>query len=128
MTIEDQHTVSAALLTETLRRRRGHRFFPSAAQARAIPALYETEDVPASDKTLHVHYFAGGCDWWLAEYDPITGTGFGYACLGDPQNAEWGYVDLTELETIMVQGGLVVIERDLHWEPVKARDANLPRC
>ena len=114
-------------LVETLRRRRGHRFFPSVGQARTIPALYETEQVAAPDKTLHVHYFAGGSDWWIAEYDPQTGMAFGYACLGDPQGAEWGYVDLTELEAVAVQRGLVVVERDLHWEPVKAGDAKLPR-
>jgi hypothetical protein len=126
VTVDEQHTTSPGPLTETLRRRRGHRFYPTAAEARAIPGLYETEDVPAPDKTLHVHYFVGGSDWWIAEYDPETGMAFGYACLGDPQGAEWGYPDLTELEAVAVQRGVFVVERDLHWAPVKARDAKLP--
>ncbi len=125
MTI-DEHATQLGPLTETLSRRRGHRFYPTASEARGIPGLYETEHVPAEDKTLHVHYFAGGSDWWIAEYDPETGTAFGYACLGDPQDAEWGYVDLPELEAVSVRSGLVVVERDLHWQPVKARDAKLP--
>jgi hypothetical protein len=75
---------------------------------------------------LHLHYFAGGCDWWIAEYDPATGAAFGYACLGDPTCAGWGHLDLPELEQIRVRGGLLIIERDLHWTPTPAADAGLP--
>lgn len=111
---------------ESQRVRRGHAFYPTAQEVAGIPRMYATEDVRAADKILHLHYFVGGCDWWFAEYDPATGEGFGYACLGDPQNAEWGYTDLAELEAVSVHGGLAVVERDLHWTPVSARDANLP--
>jgi len=50
-------------LTETQRKRRGHRFYPSAAEARKIPAF----DGPINwasrrDQTIHAHYFVGGCD------------------------------------------------------------------
>jgi hypothetical protein len=75
---------------------------------------------------LHLHYFTGGCDWWIAEYDPATGAAFGYACLGDPACAEWGYLDLSELEQVRVHGGLLIVERDLHWTPTRASDAGLP--
>jgi hypothetical protein len=44
---------------------------------------------------LHLHYFAGGCDWWIIEYDPATGDAFGYAWLGNTC-AEWGHLDLPE--------------------------------
>lgn len=118
---------------ETQRARRGHGFYPPAmsvdpwtGRAVPMPALYATERQPAAQKVLHVHYFVGGCDWWVAEYDPATGTAFGYACLGDPDLAEWGYVDLPELEALTVHGGLVVVERDLHWRPVPAGRAQLP--
>jgi hypothetical protein len=33
-------------------------------------ALYATDDRPACAKIVHLHYFAGACDWWIAEYDP----------------------------------------------------------
>ncbi len=89
-----------------------------------MPALYGTEEVPLDERVIHLHYFVGRCDWWLVEYDPKERQAFGYACLGDPHMAEWGYVDLTELERIQVDQ--VVVERDLHWTPRKAKEANLP--
>jgi N12 class adenine-specific DNA methylase/predicted RNA methylase len=111
-------------LPETLRTRRGHDFYPPPELAATIPRLYATERVPAGDKMLHLHYFGGANDIWLAEYDPETGEGFGYICLGYPDDAEWGSISLPELEPI--NRGLLIIERDLYWTPVPASQANLP--
>jgi len=113
-----------AVLPETQRVRRGHRFYPPAAAG--LPALYATEGVDTPDKTVRVHYVAGGCDWWLVEYDPATGLGFGYACLGYSAGAEWGYIHLPELEAVRVHRGLVVVERDLHWTPRPVSQLDLP--
>lgn len=41
---------------------------------------------------------------------------FGYACLGDPQMAEWGYIALDEL-AVVYRPPLLIVERDLHWSP-----------
>jgi hypothetical protein len=94
--------------------------------AAAIPPLYGTEDVPVGEKVLHLHYFAAACDWWITEYDPATGTAFGYTSLGDPASAEWGYLHLPELEQVNVRFGFLIVERDMHWTPVRAADAGLP--
>lgn len=110
-------------MTETQRLARGHDFRPPAGHG--IPKLYATEKIRTEDKILHAHYFIGGCDWWVAEYDPDEDLIFGYACMNDPLNAEWGYTSLAELETIQVAPGFVV-ERDLYWEPKPAREADLP--
>lgn len=112
---------------ETQRQRRGHDFFPPATEvAAAIPELYATEkNGPLKGQWVWLHYFVGSCDWWLTELDLTGWLGFGYACLGDSQCAEWGYVDLTELEALQVHGWLVV-ERDLHWTPRRASEVNLP--
>jgi hypothetical protein len=57
----------------------------------SIPRLYETEDIPLADKTVHLHLFIGGCDWFICEYDGDD-LFFGYAILnGDITNAEWGH-------------------------------------
>lgn len=104
-------------LPETQLERRGHLFYPPVAVK--IPALGRSGVGPTDEKTVHVHYFVGGGDWWLTEYDRKTGEAFGYACLnGDWQNAEWGYVSLPELEA--ARGGpplYVVVERDCYWTP-----------
>jgi len=69
---------------------------------------------------------SGACDWWVAEIDGDRRIAFGYVNLGDDQNAEWGYMDLTELRGIAIRlpSGLpLVVERDLGWTPT--RFANL---
>lgn len=118
------------MLIETRRAERGHDFYPPANVLASVPALYDTEQVPAEDKTVHLHYFVADCDWWIAELDPDSGLAFGYLRLhGDDANAEWGYVSLPELEAIYQPGQVradtagrpvrilprLIVERDLGW-------------
>ena len=81
-------------------------------------------------------HFVGGCDWWVVELDSAERPqlAFGYACLGDPQMAEWGYIDLHELVEIWRPpsfgeprpGGVtsitpaLIVERALGWTPRSA--------
>ncbi len=117
---------------ETQRSQRGHDFYPDAGTLALVPKLYETETTPTRNKVIYLHYFVGGCDWWLVEYDPAEALGFGYVCLGDPVCAEWGLVPLDELEAVRVplrgafDGLSVVVERDLHWRPVAVQEVDLP--
>ena len=103
---------------------RGHDFWPPAAALRATPALYATERQAETDKVVHLHYFAGACDWWVVELDSIErpGLAFGFVCLGEPAMAEWGYIDLHELAEVF-RPPLLIIERDLHWTPRPAGEA-----
>jgi hypothetical protein len=83
---------------------------PTKEELSKIPRLYETEHIPLNDKTIHLHFFLGGCDWYIAEY-------WGYAILnGDTEMAEWGYISFTELRELVVPPGIEV-DSDLHWEP-----------
>jgi len=113
---------------ETRRTERGHSFYPPAEELAAIPPLYGTESIPIEETVIHLHYFTGNSDWWVAELDPVTGLAFGYARLNcDDLNAEWGYIDLTELEAIYRPAQAVsadgavriavplIVERDLQW-------------
>lgn len=106
--------------TEALR---GHAFLPDEATLLAVPPLYATEATPLAEKLLHLHYFVGACDWYVAELDTTQpGLAFGYVDLGDPANAEWGYFDLAELASIAAEhpsGLRLVVERDLDWTPVR---------
>ena len=67
---------------EPHRGRRGHDFWPGPDVLAAIPSLYGTESVRAREKVVHLHYFAGGSDWWLVEFNPEDRIAFGYVRLG----------------------------------------------
>jgi hypothetical protein len=46
---------------------------------------------------LALHYFLGGCDWHISEWDRKD-TLFGYVILNfDVEMSEWGYINLPEL-------------------------------
>jgi hypothetical protein len=76
---------------------------------------YEQRD-KGDDATVWLHYFKGGCDWYISEKDigtpdePGQHQAFGFANLGDAQNAELGYISIVEL----LQNG---VELDLHFNP-----------
>ena len=53
---------------------------------------------------VFLHYFHGGSDWWIQDYDPQDGIYYGYACLnGDWQDAEYGSASKQELEENRVE-------------------------
>lgn len=105
-------------------RLRGHDFLPGAEALAAVPALYETEPLPTAEKVIHLHFFVGGSDWWVAEIDEEARIAFCFASLGDHGGAEWGYVDLAELRALVARPGghPVVVERDLSWRPTRFSD------
>ena len=99
---------------------------PSAKQLDSIPRLYTTESIPLAEKFVHLHFFLGGCDWYIVEYDGED-LFFGYTILnGDIVNAEWGYISFSELQSIKI--GFVEIDCDLHWEVVPAKQVPLINC
>jgi hypothetical protein len=57
------------------------------------------------------HYFYGGTDMYICEYDPDEDLLFGYTILnGDLDNSEWGYTSLSEIR------GISVLNIDYHFE------------
>lgn len=94
---------------------------PTPEELNKLPKLYETENIPLKDKIIHQHYFLGGCDWYMAEYDSNDRLFFGYTILNnDLQNSEWGYTSLDELVGINIRG--IEIDRDLYWQPKRFGD------
>ncbi|SHO53158.1 DUF2958 domain-containing protein [Desulfopila aestuarii] len=88
---------------------------PSKERLSCIPRLYETEEIPAKDKLIYLHFFIGGCDWFIAEYDGDD-TFYGYVILNvDFQNAEWGYISYSELKAISISGVEIDCELEEHW-------------
>ena len=90
---------------------------PSGNRLLCIPRLFETELTPIQNKLVHLHFFIGGCDWYICEYDGDD-LFFGYAILnGDFINAEWGYVSFSELIAISINGIEVDCELEDYWPP-----------
>lgn len=90
---------------------------PTQERLSCIPRLYETEPIPLKDKIIHLHFFIGGCDWYIAEYDGDD-LFFGYAILNnDTECAEWGYVSFTELKKISIHGIEIDCELEQFWQP-----------
>ena len=81
-----------------------------------MPVTYG-QDGKGDEAIVYLHYFTGGCDWWITEKDAGSaddepGTGqvqaFGLVDLGC--GAELGYISLVE---VLACGA----EIDLHWTP-----------
>jgi hypothetical protein len=61
------------------------------------PAIGATSG--AKEHPAIFHYFYGGSDFYVCEYDPKDGLMFGYGILnGDLPNSEWGYFSVSEFE------------------------------
>jgi len=93
---------------------------PTKERLSQIPRLYETEHVPLKEKIIHLHFFIGGCDWYIAEYD--GGELFwGFAILNsDFDMSEWGYISFTELKGINIGGIEIDCELTEYFPPQKA--------
>ncbi len=77
---------------------------PSEDRLSKIPKLYETEHIHLKEKLIYLHFFIGGCDWYIAEFDGED-LFWGFAILNsDFQNAEWGYISFSELKSINHRG------------------------
>ncbi|BBP46330.1 hypothetical protein THMIRHAS_17030 [Thiosulfatimonas sediminis] len=88
----------------------------------SMPGIYG-QDGLGDQAIIYLHYFGGGCDWYITEKD-VENPGeeqltiakdqcqaFGFSNLGDPQNSEFGYIPISELREHPI------IELDFHWEP-----------
>lgn len=94
---------------------------PNENQLNEIPELYSTEDIPIPEKIIHLHFFIGGCDWFIAEFDGDD-LFWGFVILNnDYDMAEWGYISFKELRDIKMNGWLE-IDCDLHWHAKKASE------
>jgi len=110
---------------------------PTDTELAKVPRLYETENVPAKDKIIWMHFFLGNSDWFIAEFDGDD-TFFGFACLnGWTDLAEWGYISYKELKELKVKQPIGIdgqrmlipleVDRDLNWMPRKAFNVSLIR-
>jgi len=81
-----------------------------------LPMPYGTDGISTPEKTVYIHYFRSGSDWYVLENDSENEKlqCFGYVILnGDEQNAEFGYINVEDLKKYA--------ELDLYWTPVKMK-------
>ena len=94
---------------------------PTKNSLATIPDLYETEKISLKDKIIHQHFFIGGCDWYVAEYDKENDLFWGFVILnGDYDCAEWGYISFEEMKQLKVKPFGFEIDRETGWVPCKA--------
>ena len=89
---------------------------PNGERLSVIPRLYETEHTPLQDKLIYLHFFIGGCDWYVAEYDE-NDLFWGFVILNnDFLNAEWGLFSFSELKAIQISGFEIDCELESYWK------------
>ena len=89
---------------------------PDSQRLHKIPELYETEHQPMADKIIHLHFFIGGSDWYVAEFDGDD-LFYGFAILnGDLDNSEWGYISFSELKAINISSIEIDCELEEYWQ------------
>lgn len=95
---------------------------PSKERLNKIPNLYQTDNLPLKEILIHLHFFIGGCDWYVAEYDR-NDLFFGYAILNnDIDNAEWGYISFQELKSLKIGWLEIDCELEENWSVRKASE------
>lgn len=110
---------------------------PSEEELNKMPKLYATEDVSAKEKMIYMHFFLGGSDWYIAEFDEEDSF-FGFVRLnGWKDCAEWGYISFKELKELKVKQPILVdgvkrvvyleVECDEYWDVRKTKDVELIR-
>lgn len=91
-----------------------------------MPKTYETEQQETAEKIVYLHYFVGGCDWWIIEKDMEQEQyqAFGVAHLNG-HTPEFGYISIDELTNLTIRhssGLLLSVELDFYWQPTRLKD------
>ena len=73
---------------------------PTPKRLAKIPAIGTSANTEIKNIKIFLHFFVGGCDWYVAEFDGKD-TFFGFVILNnDEVNAEWGYFSFSELQKL----------------------------
>lgn len=119
--------VQLAVMSEAARGEEGpfflQKFIDLAQQIATMPKTYE-QDGKGDQATAHLHYFVGGCDWFITEKDMDDGIqqAYGYAIInGDDEMAECGYISIEEITRCGA-------ELDLHFTPCTLAEIKAKRA
>lgn len=125
-----------AKMPEVNREQRGHDFYGGTLMEAPNREAMNTEGKPLADLPIYAHFFGSSQDWYVAAWDRDTGIAWGFVCLGNPQDAEWGSFYLPEVEAVLIPVRLMglsenpkginlttVVERELDWQVLPAKEA-----
>ena len=79
----------------------------------------DTSQKSMSEIKIVLKLFGGGAFTWYLYEKIDDDTYMAYVNLGDPEMSECGYVSMSELMSIKFPPFNLVIERDMHFEPLK---------
>ena len=83
-----------------------------------MPKLYSTGNDPFPLKIVHAHIFFSSSDWFIFETDGEDLLFCFVVLAGDYMNSELGYVNLSDLKAINIDG--MEVDFDLYWTPCPA--------
>lgn len=110
---------------------RQHRFYVP----ELLTGLSNPRDMPQDERGIIAHYYmgmntnasAGKVHWFINHYDAETNISYGFACLGEPLDAEFGDIPMDWLEDWTVSQDVyihgeptavkMIVRRDLDWTP-----------
>lgn len=126
-------TAGNTLPIEVNRKTRGHDFYAGTLMDAPELEVLSNPDLKLAELPIYAHFFGPSQDWYVAAWDRDSRIAWGFVCLGDPQDAEWGSFYLSEVEKVKIPFRLgvgpgvlrlySVVEREVHWEVLPAKEA-----
>jgi len=96
--------------------------------AKMLPPLYSTENIPMARKKVHIKFFSifSNWTWYVVEGQQREDGDFLFFGLVDGLEREWGYFTLRELESAKaMRGKLPLVEKDLYFKPTTIKKLGL---
>ncbi|KAB7889575.1 DUF2958 domain-containing protein [Poseidonibacter ostreae] len=93
-------------------------------QLKGIPALYAQDGLGEEKTKVYLKVSLRDYIWLITEYNPEEDLFFGFACLGDVEMAELGYISKIELEGIVNEYPVEVEKVDITLKEAKEKWIN----
>mgnify|MGYP005989136165 CR=1 FL=1 len=90
-------------------------------QLKDIPELYAQDGLGEEKTKVYLKVSLRDYVWLITEYNPEESLFFGFACLGDPEMAELGYISKIELEEILTEYPVEVEKVDITLKEAKTK-------
>jgi len=95
---------------------------PTQADLNRMPQIGETDGKSNATVVVQGHFFMGGNDWFITEFDGEDRF-FGFAILnGDYDMAEWGYISFNELKELKM--AFMEVDFDKFWTRRQVQDVD----